>query len=84
MPAELGQDTTPDRRLSEIVAAYRSARAAVQAPDPDELFGRYPDLADRLRPILAGLEAGGRDNGAAGHDAGDRRAAAGRPFRADP
>jgi serine/threonine-protein kinase len=46
----------PDLRLQEIITAYQAARRAGQAPAPQELLDRYPDLAEPLRAFLATQE----------------------------
>jgi serine/threonine-protein kinase len=45
-----------DQRLDEAVAAYLGAIEAGARPDPQSWLARYPDLADRLRLILADLD----------------------------
>jgi thiol-disulfide isomerase/thioredoxin/tRNA A-37 threonylcarbamoyl transferase component Bud32 len=47
-------ETIPsDQHLLDILIAYRAARAAGEAPDPKDLFARYPELAEKLRDYFA-------------------------------
>src|SRR5437763_7072953 len=42
-----------EQRLNDVLAAYLQAADAGQAPDPDELLARHPDLASELAVFLS-------------------------------
>jgi hypothetical protein len=50
------ESTERERRLEEILAAYLAAEDAGQAPEPEALITRFPDLADELCAFLQELE----------------------------
>jgi serine/threonine protein kinase len=61
--AEPSTRTDREWRLEDVVLAYLKAVDAGQAPDPDELIARHPDLAEGLRAFFADQERVGRAAG---------------------
>jgi WD40 repeat protein/tRNA A-37 threonylcarbamoyl transferase component Bud32 len=52
MPSE-PLDPEQERRFEDVLAAYLQAAEAGQAPDPEELLARHPDLAPALRAFFS-------------------------------
>jgi serine/threonine-protein kinase len=50
------ESTERERRLEEILAAYLAAEDAGEAPEPEALITRFPDLADELRAFFQELD----------------------------
>src|SRR5262245_37045005 len=42
-----------EERVDEVIAAFLEAQRIGQAPAPDELLARHPDLADELREFFS-------------------------------
>jgi predicted Ser/Thr protein kinase len=45
-------NSSPDDRLQEVLAKYRTLQATGAPPDPDRFLAEHPDVADSLRPHL--------------------------------
>jgi hypothetical protein len=47
------REAATERRVDEVIAAYLEAERNGQAPQPDEVLARHPDLAEELRSFFA-------------------------------
>ncbi|HEV3263219.1 MAG TPA: hypothetical protein VG013_40665 [Gemmataceae bacterium] len=47
---------SPDQRVDEVIAEYLAAVEAGQAPDPQEVLARHPEMAAELAALFANRE----------------------------
>ena len=66
-----------DRLVAEVVAEITDRLHAGEPVDVEEYIARHPELADRLRPLLAALDLLARFSSSAGSDRPPARAGAG-------
>jgi hypothetical protein len=53
MTEKRSETPTREQRVDEVIAAYLEAERTGQAPDPQELLARHPDLGAELRSFFA-------------------------------